>query len=174
MTAMVIMGHVANAFGIHGWIRIYPYTENTDGLLDYTSWWLGKDNNHWHEMQLITGRTNGNQLDVKLKGCENREQALQLKGMQIAVPRNALPGLPENGEEGYYWSDLIGTEVMNLNNEKLGTIVGLFETGANDVLRVQNGKSDTQELLIPFIEQTFIKKVDLKCGRIIVDWSPDY
>lgn len=170
---MIVMGHVVNAFGIQGWLRVFPYTEQVDGLLQYGSWWLGKENNHWYEMQVISGRTSGNLLDVKLKGCDDRNQALRLRGMQIAISRDKFPQLPENGEDGYYWSDLIGAEVINLNNERLGTVTGLLETGANDVLRVQSDNADTQEILIPFIEQT-VKKVDLKNACIIVNWGMDY
>jgi 16S rRNA processing protein RimM len=47
----------------------------------------------------------------------------------------------------------------------------LFETGANDVLRIHS--LDKKEILIPFIEQTIIK-VDLKLSRIVVDWNKDY
>ncbi|WP_342708008.1 ribosome maturation factor RimM [Nitrosomonas marina] len=186
--SMIVMGHVVNAFGIQGWIRVYPYTENVDGLLDYSSWWLGKNktgdtvSSDWIEMQLVSGRVNGTLLDAKLKGCNDRDQALQYKGLKIAIPRNQLPDLPDSGEAGYYWSDLIGAAVVNLDGEKLGTVAGLFETGANDVLRVQSTlqdaardtASDAKELLIPFIESTVIKKVDLKCHEILVDWKPDY
>jgi 16S rRNA processing protein RimM len=56
----------------------------------------------------------------------------------------------------------------------LGTVIGLLETGTNDVLRVQVNGEKNKELLIPFIEQKFIIKVELKCGRIIVDWEKDY
>ncbi len=171
---MIIMGHVINAFGIRGWIRIHPYTEKADGLLDYECWWLGKEDGHWHEFHVVTGRTNGNLLDVKLKGCDNRNQALRYKGMRIAIPRDAFPELTESGENGYYWSDLIGAEVINLADEKLGTVVGFLETGANDVLRIQGKKTGAQELLIPFIEPTFVKNVDLKHSRITVDWGLDY
>ena len=182
---MIIMGHVINAFGILGWIKVQPYTNEIDGLLEYNTWWLKQKNNHWVEMEVITGRINGNVLDVKLKECNDRDQALRLKGMQIAIPRGKLPNLPESGEQGYYWSDLIGAEVVNLNDEKLGTVTGLIETGANDILRVKTDSIDseqtkrtkyneTPELLIPFIEKTFIKKVNLKCSQIIVDWELDY
>lgn len=168
------MGRVVNAFGIKGWLRVYPYTEKKDGLLEYETWWLGQENGHWHERQLVSGRHNGSVLEIKLSGCDDRNQALRLKGMQIAVPRNHLPSLPKNGEYGYYWSDLIGAEVINLDNQRLGTVTGLLETGANDVLCVQSEHSHTQETLIPFIERTFIKKIDLINACIIVDWGVDY
>jgi len=171
---MVIMGHVINAFGIHGWIRIYPYTENVDSLLNYKIWWLGNADRPWQQLHVVAGRSNGAFLDAKLKNCNDRNQALLYKGLQVAIPRDSLPKLPDSGEEGYYWSDLVGSEVINLNNETLGTVIGLLETGTNDVLRVQVNSEKNKELLIPFIEQRFIIRVELNCGRIIVDWEKDY
>lgn len=170
---MVIMGHVIGPFGVYGWIKVHPYTEHIDGLMEYPSWWLGKENDEWQEVHVVTSHSNGSTLNAELKEYTDRAQALKLKGMQIAIPRSQLPALPEEGECGYYWSDLIGADVLNLKNEALGKVVGLFETGANDVLRIQSIGKEKKEILIPFIAQAVIK-VDLKLSRIIVDWGIDY
>ncbi len=167
------MGHIIGPFGIHGWVKVNPYTEYIDGLLEYPSWWLRKENDEWQEVRVETGHINGSILNAKLKECTDRTQALKLKGMQIAVPRSQLPDLPDDGDSGYYWSDLVGTEVVNLEGKELGKVIGLFETGANDVLRVQCMDQEGKERLIPFIEHIIVK-VDLKLSRIIVDWGIDY
>lgn len=167
------MGHIMGPFGVCGWIKVNPYTEFIDGLMDYPIWWLGNDSIEWQQVHVKSGHTNGNLLVVQLEGYTDRTQASKLKGLQVAILRNQLPTLPEDGKEGYYWSDLIGTEVINLNGELLGKVVGLFETGANDVLRIQTINTEQKEILIPFIEQ-FVIKVDLKLSKITVDWGMDY
>lgn len=165
------MGHVIGSFGVQGCIKVSPYTEHIDGLLEYSTWWLGRGDGQWREMEATNGHVNGNTLTVKLSKCNDRTEALQFKGMQIAIPRSHLPDLSENGDDGYYWSDLIGTTVINLQDEELGKVTGLLETGANDVLQVQNPSE--KEILIPFIDHV-IMRVDLKSLKIIVDWSADY
>lgn len=171
---MVIMGHIIGPFGVYGWVKVNPYTEYVDGLMEYPAWWLtDKDNKDWQMVHVVAGRMNGSILNAKLKEYSDRTQALKLQGMQIAIPRDQLPNLSENGKDGYYWSDLIGTKVLNLKGEELGKVVGLLETGANDVLCIQHTSKDKREILIPFIEQ-FIIKVDLKLSRITVDWGIDY
>ena len=169
---MVIMGHVIGPFGVYGWIKVNPYTEHIDGLLGFTSWWLSKDNQDWQKVHVTSSHINGSILTVQLKEYVDRTEALKLKGMQIAIPRDCLPVLPEDGHEGYYWSDLIDTHVINLDGEELGTVKGLLETGANDVLCIHN-ESAAKEILIPFIAQ-YIIKVDLKLSQITVDWNIDY
>ena len=49
----------------------------------------------------------------------------------------------------------------------------MYETGANDVLRLHHMDQEGKEMLIPFIEGIIIK-VDLELSQIIVDWDIDY
>jgi len=168
---MVTMGHIIGPFGVQGWVKILPYTETIDGLLHYPTWWLEREDKEWQETALTNGYVTGDKLAAKLELCANRNEAMQLKGMQIAIPRDHLPHLPDNGEAGYYWTDLIGATVTNLQGEELGKVTGLLETGANDVLRVQ--KSYEKEKLIPFIDLVIIK-FDLKLRQITVDWGVDF
>ncbi len=171
---MVVMGHITGAFGIHGWIKVTPYTETIVSLLDYSVWWLRRNESEWREVEITSGHTAGNALTVQLKECTDRNEAAKYKGMQIAIPRDHFPDLSESGEEGYYWSDLIGSEVVNIQGEKLGKVTGLLETGANDVLQVRDVDSpNKKERLIPYIEPV-IKEIDLASSRIIVDWDLDY
>ncbi|MDP1558588.1 MAG: ribosome maturation factor RimM [Nitrosomonas sp.] len=168
---MVVMGHIIGPFGVQGLVKISPYTEHIDGLLGYSTWWLGKGDGQWREMEVTNGHVNGNTLTVKLSKCADRTEAVQFKGMQIAIPRSQLQNLSENGDDGYYWADLIGTTIINLQGEVLGKVTGLLETGANDVLQVQ--KPNDRERLIPYIDHV-ITEVDLKSLIITVDWSIDY
>ena len=171
---MVVMGHITGAFGIRGCIKVSPYTESIDSLLDYSTWWLRRDEGEWHKVEITNGQAAGKTLTVKLKECAGRNEAAKYKGMQIAIPRDQFPDLSENDEEGYYWSDLIGSDVINIQGEHLGKVAGLLETGANDVLQVlDTSSSNKKERLIPYIEPV-IKEIDLASSRIIVDWGSDY
>lgn len=170
---MVTMGHIAGPFGILGWVKIVHYTENIESLLTYPVWWLGKGDDTWSATNVASYNIHDDKLIVAFEGCLDRTQAKQLKGMQIAVPRDQLPRLAEDGEEGYYWSDLIGTSVFNLQNEEFGNVIGLLRTGANDVLQIQSTRGDQKERLIPFINQVIVD-VDIKARKITIDWGLDY
>ncbi len=164
---MVIMGRVAGAQGIQGWIKVQPFTAEPDSLSDYRSWWLGNEKQGWRELDVLKSAPHGRVLVAQLMGCHDRNTAERYKGLLIAIPRNRMPP-PDEGE--YYWNDLIGLEVRNLEDVRLGVVDNLKDTGANQVLCVAGAKG---ELLIPFIEQA-IKQVDL-AGRVIrVDWQADY
>jgi 16S rRNA processing protein RimM len=163
---LVPMGFVAGAFGIRGWVKVIADTQYTDSLLDYETWWIGRDGD-WRPYRVEEGHTQPKQLNARLEGVEDRDVAFALKGCTVAVPRSLMPEA-EDGE--YYWADLIGMAVVNLQGEALGMVADLMSTGANDVLVVKDGAT---ERLIPFVGPV-VDEVD-KTQRVIrVDWGLDY
>ncbi len=162
---LVGMGRVAGAFGVLGWIKVHPHTERSAALTRYRSWWLGRAG-RFHEYAVVEAKPHGATVLAKLAGIEDREQAAQLRGLDVAVPRAALP---RTRRDEYYWTDLIGLTVVNAEGVEFGTVASVLATGANDVLVVEGDR----ERLIPFIRQVVLA-VDLDAGRIRVDWGVDY
>ncbi len=164
---MVIMGRVASAHGIRGWIKVQPYTEYVDSLLEYPVWWIGQEHGPWREAKVLQCESHHKTLAALLPDCPDRTAAEKLKGLLIAVPRDSLPEQPE---DEYYWSDLIGLPVVNTTGVHLGCVEQLLETGANQVLLV---KGESGQILIPFVASA-IQCVDVKGKCIRVDWAADY
>lgn len=163
---LVIMGFVRGAFGVRGWVKVHADTEFDDSLFDYPVWWLGRDG-AWTPYNFIDGQVQTKALAAQLEGVTDRDRAESLRGMQIAVPRGEFP---EPDEDEYYWNDLIGLKVKNLQGEAFGSVSDLMETGANDVLVVDDGAT---RRLIPFVDAV-VSEVDLEAGHIVVDWGADY
>lgn len=162
----IVMGRVAVPYGVKGWVKIQPFTEAVDGLLDYPEWWMfGR--NGWQLCDVEDVALHGKSVIAKFAGVNDRTAAFALKGCEIAVPREDLP---ETGEDEYYWSDLVGLAVDNLQQQSYGTVKEVFATGANDVLVVQN---EDRERLIPFTDAV-VRLVDLKAGKMQVDWDADF
>ena len=165
------LGRVAGVFGVRGWIKIHSHTRPIDNLLDYSPWWIaGREG---FEAQLIEGRVQGRGLVARITGAngepiDDRDVAASLIGADIPVDRAVLPE-PPPGE--YYWSDLIGLAVRNMEGTALGVVEGLTDNGAQDVLVV---KQEKVERLIPFVQGPIVKSVDLRDKSIVVDWQPDY
>jgi len=161
------MGRVVAAHGTRGWVKIQPFTEYLDTLLDYETWWLGNEYGPWRNVKLEKSEVHNKTLAALLADCPDRTAAEKLKGQLVAVPRSSLP---EHDGDEHYWSDLIGMAVVNGADERLGTVTNLIETGANDVLNV---KGENGEILIPFVASA-IRQVDVKNRIIRVDWALDY
>lgn len=162
---MIVMGHVRAPYGVRGWVHVAVYTEFIDSLLDYPAWWLNCGGG-WQEFQVLDAHVQGKGLVAHLQAVGDRDAAQALRGCEVGVPREQLPA-PDADE--YYWQDLIGLKVINLQDEVLGRVADLMETGANDVLVVRNGT----ERLIPFVDAV-VRSVDLEAGLVRVDWGLDY
>ena len=162
------MGRVTVPYGVRGWIKIHTLTSDPESLSGYPVWRIG-GNDSWREVKVVASRMQGSALVAQLEGIDDREAALLLRGSDIAVLRSELPPA-EEGE--FYWADLIGLAVVNVEQYEFGRVARILQTGANDVLVVAGGGRD-EETLIPFIANV-IKQVDLKSGRMVVDWGEDY
>jgi 16S rRNA processing protein RimM len=164
---LVIMGRIVAPYGVFGWLKVLPDTEQVDGLFDYSTWWIGKDND-WRELKVEDAKIHNDVIVVKLQGISERDGAFACKGKQVAVPRAALP---KPGKNEYYWADLIGLQVKNLQAVDFGNISDVFATGANDVIVAKSDEG--QERLIPFIDGAIIE-VDMVAKTMLVDWDADF
>jgi 16S rRNA processing protein RimM len=163
------MGRVIAPFGIKGWLKIRPFTEQPGGLLRHGQWWLGRDGAEWGAMTLQEGAVNGEVVVAKLTGIDTPEAAARWRHWDVAVVRSELP---EHEKDEYYWVDLVGLDVVNLQGEALGQVDHLMDNGAQSVLvlrEVEGGR----ERLIPFVDQ-YVREVDVAGGKIRVDWGTDY
>lgn len=161
------VGRIAGFYGVRGWVKVYSHTQPRDNILSYTTWYLRRGG-EWQPFQLEDGRVHGKGIVAKLQGYDDRDAVTTLMKSLVAIRREQLaPAAP--GE--YYWADLQGLTVRNLDNVELGKVSHLLETGANDVLVVHEGAT---ERLIPFVTGEYVTSIDLEQGTITVDWDPDF
>lgn len=160
----VDLGKIVGLFGIRGALRVVSYTDPRDGILSYPRWWIKVDG-RTIDFQVATGHCHRGRVAAQLNQVQNCEQAQKLIGKTIMVPRSALPIT-----DGYYWTDLVGMEVRNLQGVSLGRISGHTETGANDVMILGGGD---RERLIPFVFGKYVLDVRLHDCVVVVDWHPD-
>ena len=164
-TQPVVLGRISGLFGVKGWVKVYSYTEPREAVLNYSRWLLsGKSG--WREAAVAEGQRHGKTVIVRLDGYGDRDQAAELIGTEIGIPRDELP---ETEDNQFYWSDLEGLRVVNRDGTELGKVAYLLETGANDVMVVKG----EQERLIPFVMEQVVLGVDLASGEIEVDWEWD-
>lgn len=162
----LVVGRIGGAYGIKGWVKVQCYTEPVTNILNYSPWYM-RHKSAWQELNVENTKLHSGAIIAQFEGIVDRNQALAIRGLEIAVNRDQLPVL-EAGE--YYWHDLIGLAVKTVQDEDLGLVVNLMATGANDVLVIKGDR----ERLIPFIREQVIKKIDLADRLIVVDWDADF
>jgi 16S rRNA processing protein RimM len=169
---LVLVGHITGAYGIQGWVRIRPYSADADALLHARTWWLDKP--EIRDIEVLQAKDHSGDTVARLMGVADRNAAEALKGTAVSVSRQHFPALDE-GE--FYWIDLIGLAVENLQGEALGQVADMMDNGAHPILRVappvEPGQEPGPEMLIPYVGQ-FVQTVDLAGKKITVDWGRDY
>ena len=164
----IVVGRVTAVFGIKGFVKVASFTDPPENLVDYRPWLLESDG-RWQPVRVEGVQRHSKGFIARLDGCDDRDEADRFTGRDLAVPRSELPAA-EPGE--FYWFDLIGLEVRTPAGERLGRVTRIQETGANDVLVVEDQERE-QEHLIPFVDKV-VPDVDLAAGRITADWDPDF
>jgi 16S rRNA processing protein RimM len=166
---------IVDAWGVKGGIRIKPYSADPKALFSSKRWWVqlpatmpGPDriSSQSGLMRVIQAREQSDTIVATCQDLTDRDMALSLKGAKIFVPRTSFPTA---AADEYYWVDLIGMRVINRQEQDLGTVSDLIQTGPHAVLRVQA----PTEILIPFVA-AYIDDVSLPQRTICVDWEADW
>jgi 16S rRNA processing protein RimM len=163
---LVELGAVRGAYGVKGWARVQPFDAEATVLRAARRWWLqGKGQTASVEVTAV--RRHGGLLLAKWQGWESPEAIDAVRGATVSVPRSEFPPLPA-GE--YYWSDLIGAEVINRDGVLLGQVQALANNGAHDLLQVAGSAG---VLLVPLVP-AYVDEVNVGARVIRVDWQTDW
>lgn len=166
VTDWVVVGRFGRAHGIKGLVIVHSFTEPRDNILRYTDWhaYIGKQ---WQPLSVLHIEVNNKLILAQIEGYSEREQVANLTNSDIAISRSQLPSL-KPGE--YYWHELVGMEVVNLQGVSFGKVKEVMPTGANDVLVVEG----TKRYLIPYLPDQFIMDINPGQNLIRVDWDADF
>lgn len=165
-SGFIVVGRVGSPHGVRGWVHVHSYTQPKENIARYLPWRLRRAE-RWLSGDVTDVRCRGKDIVAKFSQWDEREGAQQLSGAEIAILRTQLPALKE-GE--YYWADLVGLTVWNLEGVGLGRVAQLMATGANDVLIV-NGE---RVRLIPLLMAHVVREIDFERNVIRVDWDPEF
>jgi len=163
---LINVGKISGVFGLKGWVKVFSYTEPRENILSYKHWLLKKGSQD-KSIKVIGGQLQGKGVVAQIEGVTDRDKALVMMGWDVYITHDQLPTLAK-GE--YYWTDLVGLDVENLEGFQLGKVDSLFETGANDILLVKGER----ERALPFIKGQTVISIDVVAGKIVVDWDPDF
>ncbi|QCI26058.1 ribosome maturation factor RimM [Buchnera aphidicola] len=165
MDNLLIIGKIGSVHGILGWNKIFSYTEKKKEILKYQPWYI-KQNNTWTKHFLECKKVYNTKIIVKLKNINDRNTAKILTNSMIAIQKKQLPKLTEYE---YYWHHIVQCKVFNKKNIYIGLVIKIIRTKKNDILVIQKPSIKNQEILIPFIEKIFIKKININMQTILLN-----
>ncbi|MCI9365177.1 MAG: ribosome maturation factor RimM [Clostridia bacterium] len=161
MQNLLEIGQIVNSYGIKGFLKVVPYTDDVTRFEDLKTLYVEK-NKKLEEMEIEEVKYHKNLVLLKLKGIDDINQTEGYKNCLLKIDRENAVELPENS---YFIVDLIGMEVFTDDGKLLGTLEDVFPTGSNDVYVVKNELG--KQTLLPAIGDV-IKNVDVENKKMIV------
>lgn len=151
MEDMLQVGVIASTHGIRGEVKVFPTTDDVrrfkrlkEVILD-----TGKE-----KIALeIEGVKFFKQFAIlKFKGIDNIDDVQKYRQKSLYVTRQNAVRL---GRDEYFIADLMGLRVVDENEQEIGVLKEVMETGANDVYVIE--MADGRELLLPAIKQCVLQ-----------------
>ena len=168
---MIVLGRAVAPYGLQGWLRVHAFGDDPLAWGRMQNLWVSAtddtETDKWQVCRLEQVKLHGNGVVVKFKDVSDRNAAERFAPCFIGAPREALPRPPS---QEYYWADLLGLRVRNLQDAELGYVDALLESCANQVLVIKEGD---RERLIPFVGP-IVRAVELEAKMIRVDWDADW
>jgi 16S rRNA processing protein RimM len=158
--ARICLGQIGAAHGVGGEVRLRSFTAEPASIVDYGP--LETQDGRIFQIEAL--RPAKDHFIARLSGIRDRDAARALANAKLYVPRERLPEPQAAGE--FYHADLIGLAVIDRTGTQLGTVVGIHNFGAGDLIEVQQAAGGPTQML-PFDEAT-VPVVDIAAGRIVV------
>lgn len=161
MNDLFRVGVITTTHGVRGEVKVFPTTDDPMRFKKIKKVLLdnGKEK---RELEIAQARFFKNQVILKFKGIDNINDVEKYRKADLYVTReHAIP----LEEDEYYVADLIGLTVISDEDETLGEITDVLQTGANDVYVVET--TDGKEILLPAIHECILN-VDMEAKQMRV------
>lgn len=161
MEQLLQVGVISSTHGVRGEVKVFPTTDDAARFKKLKNVILdtGKE-----QIPLeIEGVKFFKQFAIlKFKGIDNINEIEKYKGKSLLVERKDAVKLKK---DEYFIADMIGMDVFTEDEERLGILKNVIETGANDVYEVE--LLDGGDVLIPAIKQCILN-VDIENQKMTV------
>ena len=152
--AYIEAGKIVNTHGVAGEVKIEVWLDSAAYMKRFKRLFLGG-----RELEVESARVQKDFLLCKLRGVDDVNAAMSLKGRTVAIAREDAK-LPKGG---YFIQDILGARVVDEEGKEIGTLVDVLERPASRIYVVR-GES---EHLIPAVP-AFIRNTDAENGIITV------
>ena len=155
------IGQIVNTFGIKGFVKVNPFTDDMERFAELKSVLVVK-NKELIEMQIEEVKYHKNVVLIKFKGIEDINMAEKYKGCYIKIKRENARKLPK---DTYFIADLIGMQVYDEQGNLLGKVNDIYNNKVHDIYVIKDDLG--KQILLPSTKEV-IKQIDMDNDRIVV------
>jgi 16S rRNA processing protein RimM len=159
----LVVGKLGRPHGTRGEILMQVYTDFPERLQPGVTLYVG---HQYRPLRLLKQRPHSKGMLVAFEGYQDRDEIATFRSQLVHVRASDRPVL-QRGD--YYHHQLLDLQVIDEADRPLGKISRILETGANDVIVVQD-RSGT-EILIPAIDLVILE-IDLDQKQVRVHLLP--
>lgn len=156
----ICVAKIGAAHGVRGEVKLWPFTEDPLAVLHYGPL-STKDGAR--QFEVLRARVAKDHLVATLRGIATRDDAARINGLELYIPREALPATEA---DEYYHADLIGLSAIDAQGAAIGTVVAIHNFGAGDIIEIAPARGPT--LLLPFTNAV-VPSVDLAKGHVLIE-----
>lgn len=161
MEQLMEIGQIVNTYGIKGFVKVVPFTDNINRFEELDEVYL-QTKNGLETFEIEEVKYSKNTVLLKLKGIDDINIAEKYRNCYLKIDRKNAVELPE---DTYFIVDLLECEVITDEDEILGKVTDVYPTGSNDIYVVKDKQG--KQVLLPAISQV-IKQVDIENKKITV------
>lgn len=155
------VGKIVNTHGLRGELKVQYYTENIEDFEDFEYLIIEGEGDKKFSVDSI--RTVKNTVLVQFEEFNDINQVERFKNREVYYLRADYEDL----EEGqYYIVDLIGLDVVDHVNGKVGTLKEVLKNTAQDIYVIE--KTDGSGVFYMPAVEAFLDRIDLAEGKIHV------
>ena len=155
------IGQIVNTFGIKGFVKVKPFTDDLERFEELESIYIVK-NKELKEFNIEQIKYHKNLVLIKFKGIDDINMAEKYKNCYIKIKRENTRKLPQNT---YFIADLIGIKVYDENGNFLGRVDDIYNNKIHDIYVIKDDLG--KQILLPSIKEV-IKQVDIDNDKIVV------
>ncbi|MGN0246272.1 MAG: ribosome maturation factor RimM [Lachnospiraceae bacterium] len=159
MEDLLQVGILSSTHGVRGEIKVFPTTDDVKRFKKNKEYILGTKNGNI-DVMVESVKFFKQFVILKFEGIDTLDDILAYKGCSLYVNRAHAVKLQK---DEYFIADLIGMEVFDEDDNYIGKLTDVLETGANDVYEITT--EDEKTYLFPAIKEC-IKKVDMDNRKI--------
>lgn len=163
MEKYLLTAKTLKTIGLKGEIKIYSYTTFPDLRYKKGSVLYYKKDEKYLPLEVLSSSFKGGEFyQIKFKNIDSIEEAQNYLSLDLY----SLKDESILFENEFFYDDLLGLEVFNEENVKIGTIKSIEEFPAQITLNVQKTLQKST-FFVPF-NDFFVKKIDLENKKIVI------